>query len=74
MRIIISPAKKMNIDTDTLAPTGLPVFLKESEMNRLLGKVKGKPEENAVSTLAIRSMAKAMYSTDNIGHYGLAFP
>ena len=44
------------------------------EMNRLLGKVKGKPEENAVSTLAIRSMAKAMYSTDNIGHYGLAFP
>lgn len=44
------------------------------EMNALLGKVKGKPEENAVSTLAIRSMAKATYSTDNIGHYGLAFP
>ncbi len=44
------------------------------EMNSLLGKIKGKPEENAVSTLAIRSMAKAIYSTDNIGHYGLAFP
>ncbi|MBQ3259538.1 MAG: ribonuclease R [Alistipes sp.] len=44
------------------------------ELNSLLGKVKGKPEENAVSTLAIRSMAKAIYSTDNIGHYGLAFP
>ena len=44
------------------------------EMNALLGKVKGKPEENAVSTLAIRSMSKAIYSTDNIGHYGLAFP
>ena len=44
------------------------------EMNALLGKVKGKPEENAVSTLAIRSMSKAVYSTDNIGHYGLAFP
>ena len=44
------------------------------EMNALLGIVKGKPEENAVSTLAIRSMAKATYSTDNIGHYGLAFP
>lgn len=44
------------------------------EMNALLGTVKGKPEENAVSTLAIRSMAKATYSTDNIGHYGLAFP
>lgn len=44
------------------------------EMNGLLAKVKGTPEENAVSTLAIRSMAKAVYSTDNIGHYGLAFP
>ena len=44
------------------------------EMNSLLGSIKGKPEENAVSTLAIRSMAKATYSTDNIGHYGLAFP
>ena len=44
------------------------------EMNSLLGKVKGRPEENAISTLAIRSMAKAIYSTDNIGHYGLAFP
>ena len=44
------------------------------EMNALLDKVKGKPEENAVSTLAIRSMSKAVYSTDNIGHYGLAFP
>ena len=43
-------------------------------MNSLLGKVKGRPEENAISTLAIRSMAKAVYSTDNIGHYGLAFP
>ena len=44
------------------------------EMNTMLGKIKGKPEENAVSTLAIRSMSKAVYSTDNIGHYGLAFP
>ena len=44
------------------------------EMNAMLGKIKGKPEENAVSTLAIRSMSKAIYSTDNIGHYGLAFP
>ena len=44
------------------------------EMNAMLSKIKGKPEENAVSTLAIRSMSKAVYSTDNIGHYGLAFP
>ena len=31
MKIIISPAKKMNVDTDTLAPSGLPVFLEETE-------------------------------------------
>ncbi len=43
------------------------------EMNKLMGKIKGKAEENVVSTLAIRTMAKAYYSTDNIGHYGLAF-
>ncbi len=43
------------------------------ELTRLLGDVKGKKEENLISTLAIRSMAKAVYSTTNIGHYGLAF-
>ena len=43
------------------------------EMNKLLKHVKGQSEENAVSTMAVRSMAKACYSTDNIGHYGLAF-
>lgn len=43
------------------------------EMNGIFHKVKGMPEENAVSLLAIRSMAKAAYSTDNIGHYGLGF-
>ena len=44
------------------------------ELNRLFVKVKGSTEENAVSTMAVRSMAKAFYTTDNIGHYGLAFP
>ena len=44
------------------------------EMNKLLGTVKGRTEENVVSTMAVRSMAKAFYTTDNIGHYGLAFP
>jgi len=44
------------------------------EMNSLLKKVKGRSEENAVTTMAVRSMAKACYTTDNIGHYGLAFP
>ena len=41
-------------------------------INKLLDSVQGKPEENLVETLAIRSMQKAHYTTDNIGHYGLA--
>ncbi len=43
-------------------------------VNRLLRDVKGKGEENMLSILAIRSMAKASYSTDNVGHYGLNMP
>ena len=42
-------------------------------LNTLLEDVKGKGEQNLVDTLAIRSMSKAIYTTDNIGHYGLAF-
>lgn len=42
-------------------------------INKMLADVKGKGEENFLSTLAIRSMAKAIYSTENVGHYGLAF-
>lgn len=42
-------------------------------LNNLLAEVQGKKEQNLVDTLAIRSMSKAIYSTDNIGHYGLAF-
>ncbi len=41
-------------------------------INRLLKDIKGRGEENMLSMLAIRSMAKAMYTTDNVGHYGLA--
>jgi ribonuclease R len=42
-------------------------------LNSLLDDVKGKKEQNLIETLALRSMAKARYSTNNIGHYGLAF-
>lgn len=42
-------------------------------INKMLAEVKGRGEENYLSTLAIRSMAKAIYTTDNIGHYGLGF-
>lgn len=42
-------------------------------INKLLAQVKGKPEESMIQTATIRTMAKAVYSTNNIGHYGLAF-
>lgn len=42
-------------------------------MNQLMDSIKGKTEQNVIETLAIRSMAKAQYSTRNIGHYGLGF-
>ena len=42
-------------------------------INSLLDNVQGKPEENLIETVAIRAMQKARYSTENIGHYGLAF-
>ena len=42
-------------------------------INKMLQDVKGKGEENLLATLAIRSMAKAIYTTENIGHYGLGF-
>ncbi len=43
------------------------------EINKLLASLAGKPEKDAVHRAVIRSMAKAIYSTKNIGHYGLAF-
>ena len=42
--------------------------------NNLFEQIKGKGEENMVETIAIRTMAKAYYTTTNIGHYGLSFP
>jgi ribonuclease R len=52
--------------------TKTPKKIAES-MNQLLVDVQGKNEQTVVETLAIRTMAKAIYSTKNIGHYGLAF-
>src|SRR5690554_4186535 len=42
-------------------------------LNSVLDKVQGRPEENLIETIAIRTMSKAIYSTKNVGHYGLAF-
>ena len=55
-----------------LGPTGSGKEIALS-LNSLLTESKGKPEMSAFQILALRSMAKACYSVDNIGHYGLAF-
>jgi len=55
-----------SIDTETKASTS-------QSLNKLLADVHGKAESNMVETLAIRTMSKAAYTTQNIGHYGLAF-
>ncbi len=47
--------------------------VKGSDLNILLKSVKGKPEEYLIKTAVLRSMAKAVYATKNIGHFGLAF-
>jgi len=52
--------------------TGTPREVNRS-INKMIEQIKDTPEENLLSTLAIRSMAKAAYSVNNIGHYGLAF-
>jgi len=79
-RIHDVPDKTRLEDLATIAATfgyKIKISGKPSEVNRSLNKmlkdVKGKGEENFLSVLAIRSMAKAVYTTANIGHYGLGF-
>jgi ribonuclease R len=48
-------------------------MVKATALNKLMKDVEGKSEENLIKTASIRSMAKAVYSTKNIGHFGLAF-
>jgi ribonuclease R len=45
-----------------------------SALNKLMDEIQGKPEQNVLEQLAIRSMAKAKYTTEPKGHFGLAFP
>jgi ribonuclease R len=63
---------------DYLNKLGYKVALKDGiipakELNALLKKLDGKDEKDMIQTSIVRSMAKAVYSTNNIGHYGLAF-
>lgn len=60
--------KKFGYGIDTTSPKGV-----SRTMNKLMEDVKGKGEEQLISQLAIRTMSKAVYSTDNVGHYGLGF-
>ena len=55
-----------------LRTTGTPIDVSRS-INHLLHEVHGKREQNVVEMVTLRAMMKARYSTDNIGHYGLAF-
>lgn len=45
-----------------------------SSLNQIFEDTKGKGEQNMIESIAVRTMSKAHYSTDNIGHYGLGFP
>lgn len=45
----------------------------KKSLNKLVNDIKDKPEENMIETLITRSMSKAKYTINNIGHYGLGF-
>ena len=61
-------AKKYGHGFDASSPEKI-----SASFNQLLEDAKGKPEQHVLEQLGIRTMAKAVYSTQNIGHYGLAF-
>jgi ribonuclease R len=61
-------AKKFGHKFDTKSPDAIA-----SSFNRLLDDARGKPEQHVLEQLGIRTMAKAVYTTENIGHYGLGF-
>ena len=61
-------AKKYGHTFDTSSPEGIT-----ASFNQMLQDVHGKPEQHVLEQLGIRTMAKAIYTTENIGHYGLGF-
>lgn len=61
-------AKKYGHSFDTKTPEGIA-----RSFNQMLQDVQGKPEQHVLEQLGIRTMAKAIYTTENIGHYGLGF-
>ena len=74
----IPSPEKLNTFIEFLGKLGYSLKINSQEslaqsFNELFKQISGKGEENMIETIAIRTMAKAEYSTDNIGHYGLAF-
>lgn len=70
--------EKLKVFTTFAAGFGHRFNLNTSEdiaesFNSMLSEVRGKPEQHILETLGIRTMSKAVYTTDNIGHYGLGF-
>ena len=70
--------EKLEVFTKFVAKLGYKINNKSTKTladsyNALFENIKGKGEENMINNLAIRTMAKAIYSTENIGHYGLSF-
>ena len=70
--------EKLNTFVQFLGKLGYSLKINSQEslaksFNNLFKQIAGKGEENMIETIAIRTMAKAEYSTENIGHYGLAF-
>lgn len=62
-------AKKYGHTFETKTPQGIA-----DSFNGMLKEVRGRPEQHVLEQLGIRTMAKAVYTADNIGHYGLGFP
>ncbi len=68
LRKYVALATKIGYDFNISSPESI-----RTSFNELLEKVQGRPEQLLLEQLGIRTMSKAVYTTDNIGHYGLAF-
>ncbi|WP_212004120.1 ribonuclease R [Chitinophaga sp. HK235] len=68
LKVFTSFAGKFGYKFDTSSPESIA-----RSFNKMLQLVQGKPEQHVLETLGIRTMAKAVYTVDNIGHYGLGF-
>ncbi len=68
LRVFTLFAGRFGVKFDLTSPSGI-----SRSFNQMLETVKGKPEQHVLEQLGIRTMSKAIYTTDNIGHYGLGF-